>query len=227
MTEPIKQTKAHCNVCGGSRTHMVLYAESSSWDDDEQGMCGGDTYDLVKCGGCESIKLRRESWCSEDDCDENGHVIPTVSYYPPAVFRPKPRWLLDLFLEVSIDDGNIHDLLTEIYVALQNDQRTLAAMGIRALLEKVMIEKCGDHGTFTANIKEFENHGYVSRMQRERLETILEAGHAAMHRLYKPSKKDLVTLVDIAESLVESIYIHGTKVDALKDAIPARPPKKR
>ena len=76
-----------------------------------------------------------------------------------------------------------------------------------------------DHGTFTANIKEFENHGYVSRMQRERLETILEAGHAAMHRLYKPSKKDLVTLVDIAESLVESIYIHGTKVDALKDAI--------
>ena len=98
-------------------------------------------------------------------------------------------------------------------------------MGIRALLEKVMIEKCGDNGSFWENVKEFEKQGYVSRIQRERLETILEAGHAAIHRLYKPSKDDLVTLVDIAESLVESIYIHGSKIEKLKNGIPPRTPK--
>ena len=128
-------------------------------------------------------------------------------------------------LEVAWDDGNIHDLLSEIYVALQNDQRALAAMGIRALLEKVMIEKCGDGGSFWENVKEFEKQGYVSRIQRERLETILETGHAAIHRLYKPTKDDLITLVDIAESLIESIYIHGSKVEKLKNGIPPRTPK--
>jgi len=128
-------------------------------------------------------------------------------------------------LEVSWDDGNIHELLSEIYVALQNDQRALAAMGIRALLEKIMVEKSGDHRAFAANLKEFEEQGYVSRLQRERLETILEAGHAAIHRLYKPSKDDLITLVDIAESVVESIYIHGAKVEKLKNGIPPRTPK--
>ena len=218
----IKETKAHCNACGGDRTHKLLYSEKSSWD--EQGICGGETYDLVKCCGCGSLKLRLEQWCSEDDCDEQGHLIPRVSYYPPAVFRPKPKWFYELVLEVNWDDGNIHDLLSEIYVALQNNQRALAAMGIRALLEKVMIEKSGDHGTFTANLKEFENQGYVSRIQRERLETILEAGHAAMHRLYKPSKEDLITLVDITESVIESIYIHGNKVEKLKNGIPPRTP---
>lgn len=188
-------------------------------------MCGGDTYELVKCCGCGSLKLKNVAWCSEDECDEDGQVIPSVSYYPPAMFRPRPKWFYDLMLEVSWGDGNIHDLLSEIYVALQNDQRTLAAMGIRALLEKVMIEKCGDHGSFWENVKEFETRGYVSRIQRERLETILEAGHAAIHRLYKPTKEDLVTLVDITESLVESIYIHGGKVEKLKNGIPPRAPK--
>lgn len=216
----LKETQAHCNTCGGDRTHQVLYIERTSWDN--QGISGGDKYELVKCCGCGSLKLRNEEWCSEDDCNEDRRVIPRVSYYPPAVFRPKPRWFYDLMLEVSLDDGNIYDLLSEIYVALQNNQRSLAAMGIRALLEKIMIEKSGDSGSFWENVKEFEKQGYVSRIQRERLETILEAGHAAIHRLYKPTKEDLITLVDISESLVESIYIHGSKVEKLKNGIPPR-----
>jgi hypothetical protein len=191
---------------------------------EEHSICGGDQYDMIKCGGCKSIKLRLEAWCSEDT-DEHGDPITRTSYYPPAVFRPKPRWFHDLLLEVSWNDGNTHELLSEIYVALQNDQRALAAMGIRAILEKVIVEKSGDHGTFSANLKEFENQGYVSRIQRERLKTILEAGHAAMHRLYKPSKEDLITLVDIAESVVESIYIHGIKVEKVKNGIPPRTQK--
>lgn len=182
---------------------------------------------MIECLGCGSIKLRVETWSSEHDIDEHNEVIPSVSYYPPAVFRSKPRWLFDLIMASSLDDGNIYDLLTEIYVALQNDQRALAAMGIRALLENVIIGKVSDHGTFSKNLMEFEKHGYISRMQRERLETILEAGHAAIHRRYKPSKEDLITLVDISESLIESIYIHGTKVDKLKNGIPNRTHSKK
>ncbi len=129
-------------------------------------------------------------------------------------------------LEVNIfSDGNPYHLLIEIYVALRNDQRALAAMGVRALLESIMIEKIGDQGMFLENLNKFEEAGYVSRIQRERLETILEAGHAAMHRLYNPSEEDLITLVDITESIVESIYTHGAKVERLKKRIPPRAKK--
>ncbi len=222
----MKETKAHCNACGGERSHKILCSEESSWREPDNSMSGDDRYEMLKCSGCGSIKLRHREWCSED-CDEKGRITPRTRYYPPAIFRPHPRWFFDLMLEVSLDEGNIHDLLAEIYVALRNDQRALAAMGIRALLEKVMVEKVGDHSTFSANLKAFETEGYVSRIQRERLETILEAGHAAMHRLYKPSKEDLITLVDIAESIVESIYIHHSKVEQLKKGIPPRVPKSK
>lgn len=219
-----KETKAHCNVCGGERNHKVLCYEDSSWKDPEHSISSDEKHEMLKCSGCGSIKLRHREWCSED-CDEHGRIVPRTRYYPPAVFRPKPRWFYDLLLEVNLEEGNPHELLGEIYIALQNDQRALAAMGIRALLETVMIEKVGDQGSFSGNLKTFEGSGYVSHIQRERLETILEAGHAAMHRLYKPSNEDLITLVDIAESIVESIYIHGSKVDRLKKGIPPRMPK--
>lgn len=223
MANPLdsKQTKAHCSICGGERNHIVLCSEESSLSDPVSSICSDDKYEMLKCCGCSSIKLRHREWFSEN-CDGKGKIVPRTRYYPPAIFRPYPRWIVDLMLEVSIDDGNLHDLLTEIYVALHNDQRALAAMGIRALLENVMIEKVKDHGSFPANLKAFEANGYVSRIQRERLETIFEAGHAAMHRLYKPSKADLITLVDIAESIVESIYIHHSKVERLKKGIPPR-----
>lgn len=220
----IKETKAHCNTCGGERNHRILCSEEYAWDDENNHCWGSDEYEMLKCCGCGSIKLRNRAFSSYD-YDENGEMVPTVSYYPPPVFRPRPNWFFDLMFEVSLEEGNIHDLLGEIYVALHNGQRALAAMGIRALLENVMIEKVGDQRTFGANLREFEVKGYVSRIQRERLETILEAGHAAMHRLYKPSKEDLVTLVDIAESIVESIYIHGSKIERLKNAIPPRAEK--
>lgn len=208
--------KAHCNTCGGDRNHHVLHVDKTRWDNEEAAMSGGTTYEMLKCGGCDKVVLKEIEWSSEDMGE------PITRYYPPATFRPKPAWLTDFWLELPFDDQLLHDLLAEIYVALQNDQRALAAMGIRALLEQIMIAKVGDNGTFSQNLSEFENKGFVSRMQKERLHTILEAGHAAIHRGYKPSQEDLTVLVDIAEGIVQTIYLHGSRVDDLKKKIPAR-----
>jgi hypothetical protein len=131
-----------------------------------------------------------------------------------------------LWLELSPNDEFVEQLLKEIYVALQHNLPSLAAMGVRSLLEKVMISKTGDLGTFSQNIAEFENMGYVSRIQRQRLEAILDAGHAAIHRTYKPSKNDVITLVDLTEHIIETVYLHEAKVIDLKKRVPPKPPKR-
>ncbi len=220
----LKMTLAHCNECGGERNHNILHVEKISHDDEDHGFWSVQEYEMLKCCGCGSVKMRYREYCSED-YDVDGQLNPRIFYYPPAAFRAEPKWLIDLWLETGFEEGNIYDLFKEIYVALHNDQRTIAAMGIRALLEKIMIDKVKDQGNFSNNLLAFEKAGYVSTLQRERLATILEAGHAAIHRSYKPAAEDLITLVDITESIVESIYIHGRKVEQLKRAIPPRPPK--
>lgn len=211
-------TKAHCNKCGGDRNHEVLHSEKSEWEDKVNPVSGDDTYETLKCLGCDNIKLRHTSSCSA--VDEN-----TINYFPPAIFRRTPEWFEMLWYELPADHEFVEKLLKEIYVALQNNLPSLAAMGIRSLIEKVMISKAGDQGTFAKNLAEFESLGYVSRIQRERLEAILEVGHATIHRTFIPSTKDVITLVDLTEHIVETVYLHEAKVDELKKRVPPRSPK--
>ena len=209
-------TKAHCNECAGDRNHEILHVEKSSWHDEESPVSGGDKYELLRCLGCESVKIKHTNWFSEYDG-------VTVRYYPPAIFRRQPAWFGELWMELQAEDSFVETLLKEIYAALQNNLPSLAAMGVRALLEKVMISKTGDKGTFRENLSAFEKLGFVSRVQRERLEAILEVGHAAIHRLFVPTTAEVVTLVDIAEHIVESVYLHEGKVREVTKRVPPRP----
>jgi len=95
-------------------------------------------------------------------------------------------------------------------------------MAIRALVEQIIISECGDKGSFKANVEAFQTAGYLSRVQREFLDAVLEAGHAAIHRNYEPSNDDLTTALDMAENLVELLYVHKDKVKQLKTRIPPR-----
>jgi len=208
-------TKAHCNTCGGERNHDILHSERTTWEDDEHPISGSDAYETLKCCGCEAIKLRHTSYFSEDDAAR-------VYYFPPAIFRRSPEWFSELWLELKSEDEFVETLLKEIYVALQNNLSSLATMGVRALLEKIMISRVGDQGSFAKNIAEFEKLGHISKLQRERLATILDVGHAAIHRAYTPNVTEVVTLLDITEHIVESVFLHEAKIEELKKKVPTR-----
>jgi len=100
-------------------------------------------------------------------------------------------------------------------------------MGVRSLIEKVMIDKIGDKGSFKNNIAEFEKLGYISKYQRNHLEAVIEAGHASIHRSYSPTTEDVITLVDITEHIIKTIYLHENKIEQLKMRVPSRVPKKK
>jgi hypothetical protein len=118
----------------------------------------------------------------------------------------------------------IKRLLDETYICLQNNCRSSAAMCVRAIFETMMIDLIDDQGTFAANIDKFEKEGYISKKQKEIIEPVLEAGHASIHRGYVPKTEQLVTLVDILETILSVIYIHPQRAAVLKKGIP---PKKK
>lgn len=213
-------TRGHCNRCLGVRNQFLLYSTRFDWTEvDEQTGEAAYTesaiYELLKCCGCDQITLR----LTEDaPWLEDG----TVRYFPPAVSRQRPEWMSRFRYLASTDTEHIRRLFDEIYSALQNDLRALAAMGVRALLEHVMIAACGDKGTFKKNLSAFESAGHVSAKQAARIGSILEAGHATIHRGFTPDKADISVLLGIAEHVVESVYIHDASVDRLNKSVPPR-----
>jgi len=143
-----------------------------------------------------------------------------VVYYPPAISRKEPEWLDSadgpFFLEF---DSTIRKLLKEIYTALHNDSRALAVMGICALIEHIMIEQVGDQGGVGSNVDRFIAGGYIAPKSEALFrEHLIESGHAAMHRAYFPKPSDISALLDITESLIETIYVHPHRAKGARDS---------
>ena len=209
----------HCNTCGGQRNHAVLTEHVHNWKeevdfDDEDGrplyIYGKDVYVLLRCCGCDSVSLKHESFNEDDEHS-------TIQAYPPRQFRKKPSW----FYEDALAEF-IPRLLKEIYGSLYSEHRAVSAMGIRALLELIMIEKVGDKGSFTKNVDTFEREGFISPLERELLEPVLEFAHAAMHRNHAPKMNELITALDVTESLIHTLYILPAKAQSLGEAVPKR-----
>ena len=216
--------KAHCNKCGGERRHELLHSETTTWEDyidDHFSIDGGDKFDLIKCCGCELVALRHSSWFSEDT-DPDGTPMVKVEQFPPETYRTEPKWVKDLIWSIPIDDNFVGEFIKEIYIALRNNSPRLAVMGIRALLEQVMIDKIGDKGSFKKNLDAFQEAGHISKNQRSTLESVIEAGHAAMHRRFKPTPWDVGMLMDVTESIIESIYINDHRSRQLSKVVPQR-----
>jgi len=220
--------KSYCNKCGGSRNHLVLHKEDFYWSevyDAEHGISidGSDTYELLRCRGCEFVSMRHSSWFSED-IDENGSPNVSVVQYPPATLRRKRDWGSSLKVHGNLRDmpEHISRPLDEIYIALQNNCLRLATMGIRSLLEQVMIEKVGDCGAFAKTLNTFHEQGFISNIQKDSVHSAIEAGHAVTHRDFTPSVADLTTLLDITENLIEILYVHPEHRNYLSKRIPPR-----
>jgi hypothetical protein len=127
-------------------------------------------------------------------------------------------------LEYGEEPEKFEVLLDEIYKATHNNLPRLAIIGIRAVLEQVMITKVGDHNKFGVNLKAFADAGYISVIQHDSLATILDAGHAVTHRAFAPKDEHLNTALNVMEGLLETLYVHDQ--DTKKLQIPDRPNKR-
>jgi hypothetical protein len=169
---------------------------------------------MLQCAGCGSVSLRADSW---DDLTDEG----STSYLPAATFRQKPEWMVrDEFVKSC--PKSVQGLVAEAYICLQSECNRAAAMAVRAILEAVMIHKVGDQGRFQDNLTAFVAGGYLSINQRKVIEPVLEAGHAAIHRNFEPTREQLIILIDVTESVLATTYLHPRAAAALASRVPRR-----
>jgi hypothetical protein len=122
-------TYAHCNRCGGTTNHNVIadIDRGYEYEDEDENSQGfwHDKYEMLECRGCSDITLRH-TYGRKDS--------KTMIYYPPAISRRTPDWaseLFDLISDVKVS-YQVTKLMREVYTAVQNGLRRVAAMGIRA-----------------------------------------------------------------------------------------------
>lgn len=208
----MKATQAPCSSCVRQTTHDVLF-EIEQRDVDEMEIIDG--YELLRCRGCSTISMAHHSRLGES---------AEHKYYPSPVSRKEPDWVLYLVLGDK-KELELAGLLGEIYQAVYGGQYRLASMGLRALLEQVMILKVGDLPTFDQKLDAFQEQGYVSLIQRDAMRATLDVGDAAMHRAFKPTEEDLKIALDVVEGIFAPIFGHKEAAENLADRVPPRAPR--
>lgn len=118
-------------------------------------------------------------------------------------------------------------LLHEIYGAMHAGHLRLAAGGVRSLIDGVMTEVVGDQATFGRLIEVFTDEGHLSPKGRDRINEVIEAGHAAIYRGLQPKKSDIEIMLDTTEQMLRSGYVHDEAGQQLKSITPPQPQWRR
>ncbi len=205
-----KAVKIKCPECGGgSRNHKILAEIDRPWN--TPWGCGGDSYQICECVGCETVRFRNESWCSEDIDPQTGNVQTTVKVYPEHITRGRSQTDPSYFPE------NVARIYLETLKAYRAGSLILAGGGLRAIVEAICIDRNLVAGNLQKKIDKLAEEGLLAKPQADFLHEERYIGNAALHEVEPPAGRDIEDGLDIVEALLSTIYTLPQKAQRLKE----------
>ena len=218
--------QAQCPGCGGIRACDIVAQHQEQIDGGDGMTSAWVSVRTLRCRGCGTLHVVREDSFSEDE----DHVqdprtgewttIPVIrtTRWPTPARRARPTWL------ATLADETARSLGEEIHAALAADLLTLAAMGVRALLDRTFELAGADAGAdFGAKLRQLRERGVLGERELETLRVVTDAGSAAGHRGWRPEPDELDTILDVAEGLLHSVAVQPARTERLRVAVPPRP----
>lgn len=192
--------KLFCYRCGKYTNHKILSEKkvrSTSEDDDQW----GEDHYFGECAGCDAITYAISSWNASDWDPNTGEVDSTWKTYPRA----------DTARQSMADDfhlpGKISYIYKEIIGAMNAQLPVLSAIGLRALIEAVCRERNISGGNLENLIDGLSTNGVLSNAQASILHGHRFLGNIAAHEVVSPKPRELVAALEIAETLLRTIYV--------------------
>lgn len=232
--------RGHCPDCDADRNAEVLAEHTLEGTDEPSGVWCRSTYSILRCLGCNTRYIRLVQASSEDadweDDPETGEPVLTINeratYWPstprlPVTRRRRPAWLEFDLLEpepgFASDYPELASLLGELYTALDNNLYILAVIGIRTVFDCAS-QKLGTdpNQNFAEKLKELTAGNKIGGEEKEVLSVLTDAGSAAAHRGWEPTKDQIDHLMDALENFLERAFVIKHNIRRLKKVIPAR-----
>ncbi len=206
-----------CAQCGRVTQHITIYTVLINRLEEATDEMTNETYQVVRCQGCQSLSFKRTLFSSVDceDDPETGKPILKEWFYParlPGVHE----------IEGTLDlPGGVRRVYRETLAALINDQPVLAGVGLKALIEAVCKEQDAEGRRLDEKIDALETGSILTKKQAEVLHGTRILGNRAAHEVTAHSVDELKAALSVVEHLLNEVYILHKKGGRL----PRRKPK--
>ncbi len=192
--------KLFCHRCGTHTNHTVIAEKSVSFDPEYEDPRGEHHY-FAQCAGCDSFTYAISSWNEDDWNPHTGETDLTWKTYPRSATERQP---------MTDDDqlpAKIRSVYLEIIGAMNAQLSVLSAIGLRALIEAV----CRDRGITGTSLEKLIDglavNGVLSAAQADILHGHRFLGNVAAHEVVSAKPKELVAALEIAETVLRTIYV--------------------
>lgn len=223
MEAEAKIERFFCNECKRKTKHFIR-GEFERHEDFDEVFWHKQRMLIVECCGCENLQLVKLTLFSEDiayfdnpatgESDSEGKWEEII--YPPVTYRNPPTWFEDL------PDLTLRSISDEIYKSLQTGSHYLATFGSRTLIDRLMVLTVGDKGNFPKGLQALQDEGKLSSHERDILNPVVDAGNAAAHRGWAPTKEQLAIILDTVEGLIHRLLVLPKMAEELEEAVPRR-----
>lgn len=212
MTEDIavhKQTGAKvqctCRECHRTTKHEVVADAVLSGSDDDYDISWTTEYQIVRCLGCETVSFRRTNSNSEsnpiqigpDEWVENIHE----ELFPLPLEGRQPLADSDLLPD------QIQRIYSESLEALNNQQKVLCGIGVRAIVETICKDRSAAGNDLFAQINSLVSLGVLTQDGAAILHKLRTLGNNAAHEVKPHTPKELGLAFDVIDHLLLGVYI--------------------
>lgn len=201
MSEKIK---IQCVTCNRETNHDIVASHKTHGATPDNDIQWWDDYHIAICRGCDTISFVHSSACTEDFDPNTGETETKYELYPD---RASGRKTLDGAEHFPYKTRRIY---LEIVKAMNCSSPLLAAIGLRALIESICIDQQTKGNNLEMRISELATLGLLSLKQAEILHNHRFLGNIAAHEIEAPQPRELIAALDIAETLLKTIYILPT-----------------
>lgn len=193
-----------------------------------------DAYQFCECKKCEAPLLHLDTFSSmniekdkiatefkklKDDINNLGYS-EAYEYIRNSYPNFDSNSLLNRKWSFNLPEDDML-LFFEVISAWDKGLHILALSGIRTLIDRYILKKVGDIGTFQVKLKKMLEEKHINQQQFDLLNIVIEAGNAAGHRGFKPEKEMLDNLLHVVEDII-SLEYKTLKFNTYKETIPKR-----
>lgn len=207
-----------CGKCNNDTKHLIITDVSLHGKESMSHWAGdlyqwNNEYQIIKCLGCETISFRYTHTNSEDAQQHDEYGCDVMRYPNPDSGR-----------EVISDSNLIPEKLLRIYketlIAINHEQRVLAGIGVRAIVETVCKEKEAKGNNLSQKINSLVEQEVLTKGGADILHKLRILGNDSAHEVKPHNSIQLGLAIDVIEHLLQGVYIlpyHAEKTFVRKD----------
>ena len=193
-------THIYCGMCRRDTNHHVLHTFTKKSDFHDQSLWQ-ETHYFAQCAGCDA-HCYAIATDTEDTWNSYTGEMESIWKIFPAPFEGRRLMENNHLLPSSVTA-----IYREVIEAINIKLSLLAAMGLRALIEAICNECHIAKSSLNKRIDELAAEGVLSTNQATTLHTLRFLGNHAAHEITKAQPGEILAALEIAESMLKSIYV--------------------